>query len=71
MEITVLILLSLINGDVYSKSIQMPEHSSHKDCLDAGAQWMAAQKQADSPQYLCLVKSDVSQMEDGGPAKKK
>lgn len=67
METIVLILLSLINGDVYSKAIQMPEHSSHKDCLNAGAQWLAVQDAKDSPQYVCLVKSDVSQMEGGGP----
>ena len=62
MEVIVLILLSLVNGDVYSRVMQMPDHSSHKDCLSAGAQWLATQKAADSPQYLCLEKSDVSKM---------
>lgn len=69
METIVLILLALSNGDVYGKAIQMPAHSTHKDCLEAGAQWIATQDSKTSPQYLCVVKSDVSQAEDGGPTK--
>lgn len=62
METIVLILLTLVNGDVYSKVIQMPAHTAPKDCPNAGAQWMATQKASESPQYLCLVKSDTSTM---------
>jgi len=68
METIVLILLALSNGDVYGKTIQMPAHSTHKDCLEAGAQWISTQDSKTSPQYLCVVKSDVSQMNEGGPA---
>jgi hypothetical protein len=67
MEIIILIILALTNGDVYSKVIQMP-NASHKDCLAAGAAWLDSQKPEDSPQYLCLVKSDRVHTEDGGPA---
>ncbi len=52
-----LILMTLVNGDLYSKVIQMPDKSSRKDCLGAGAQWLATQKSAESPQYLCVLKS--------------
>jgi len=62
MDILVLIVLTLVNGDVYNHVNQMPEHASKRDCLTAGAVWMAGQKLADSPQYLCAVKSDVSKM---------
>ena len=61
----VLILLTLVNGDIYSKAVQMPAETSHKACLDAGAQWLGTQKAEDSPQYLCLEKSDVSKMTGG------
>ncbi len=57
METIVLILLTLVNGDVYSKVIQMPAHTAPKDCPNAGAQWIATQQAKDYPQYLCLVKS--------------
>jgi hypothetical protein len=67
MEIIVLIILSLSNGDVYSKVIQMP-NASHKDCLAAGAAWLDAQDPKGSPQYLCVVKSNAITQNEGGPA---
>jgi len=68
MDILVLILLTLNGSDVYSKVVQMPEHSTKKDCLEAGVQWMATQKPADSPQYLCAEKSSTQNMDaDGAP----
>lgn len=64
MDIVVLILLTLSPGshDVYNKVFVMPT-PSQRDCVAAGAQWIATQDSKDSPQYLCVVKSDVSQME--------
>ena len=59
MEIIVLILLSLSNGDVYNKVLVMPT-PSQKDCLAAGATWMNQQDPKTSPQYLCAVKSNVT-----------
>ena len=67
MEIVVLYVLALVNGDVYSKTITMPTPSK-RDCVAAGAAWMDAQNPKDSPQYLCLVKSNVATHKDGGPA---
>ena len=60
MEILVLILMTLVNGDVYSHVYQMPATATRKDCVQAGGAWMATQKGEDSPQFLCAVKSDVS-----------
>lgn len=67
-EIIMLIFLTLSNGDVYNKVWQMPTGATHKDCLQAGAQWMSTQKPEDSPQYLCLVKGDTSHADDAAPA---
>ncbi len=65
-EIDVLILLTLVNGDTYSKVLQMPAHSSHKDCLNAGAQWLSTQKPQDNPQYLCVIKSQGEGLPETG-----
>ena len=59
MEIVVLILLTLSGGNVYNKVLQMPT-PSHRDCLQAGAQWLSTQKAEDSPQYLCLDKCNFN-----------
>ena len=67
MEVIVLILLALSNGDLYSKVLQMP-NASHKDCLAAGASWLDTQDPKTSPQYLCVVKSNQAAGEPGGPA---
>lgn len=62
--VIVLILLSMIHGDLYSKVLQMPAGASQRDCVTAGAQWITTQKEKDSPQYLCVVKSDFSKPSD-------
>jgi hypothetical protein len=67
MEIVVLYVLALVNGDVYSKTITMPTPSK-RECVAAGAAWMDHQDPKDSPQYLCLVKSNVATDTKGGPA---
>ena len=68
MDILVLIVLTLVNGDVYNHVYQMPDHTSQKDCIQAGAAWMDTQKLEDSPQYLCAIKSDVARLPAAAPA---
>lgn len=53
MSVIVLILFTIINGDVYKSVQQMPSNASRADCVTAGATWISGQKPEDNPQYYC------------------